>query len=237
MQDALSTLLTLQDRDTRFARMELELERIPQEEQHIELTLKTQSSDYEAHRKAAQQIEVERKDVDNEVKAKEAQITKYQNQQLETKKNEEYQALGHEIERAKETISDLEDRELQLMEDYDQAQKEVEAEHVHVREYEKAAATRREALVEKKKNLEAELVTLKEEISALEAKCEPASLNTYRRLLKSKGDSAIVKIENGKICSGCHMSLTQQEILSAKGGRIANCGNCGRIVYWQDEFA
>jgi predicted nucleic acid-binding Zn-ribbon protein len=39
------------------------------------------------------------------------------------------------------------------------------------------------------------------------------------------------------MCGGCHMTVTHQEILSAKGGKITNCGNCGRILFYQNEFA
>ncbi|MEM6883869.1 MAG: C4-type zinc ribbon domain-containing protein [Verrucomicrobiota bacterium] len=237
MQDTLTNLLILQDRDLRKMQIESDLQRIPKEEEHIELTLKTQSADYEKHKKAAQQIEVQRKELDNEVKAKEAKIAKYQTQQMETKKNEEYQALGHEIDRTKQEISDTEDQELQLMEDYDEAMKEVEAEAVHVKEYETAAQTRRQALVEKKTNLESELEKLNVSIGEAEAKCDKADMSIYRRLLKSKGDVAIVKIEHGNMCSGCHMTLTQQEIVQAKGGQIVHCSNCGRILFYQNEFA
>ncbi len=217
--------------------IESELQRIPQEEKHIELTLKTQSADYEAHKKAALQVEVQRKELDNEVQAKEAKIAKYLNQQMQTKKNDEYQALGHEIERTKKEISELEDQELQLMEDYDKAQQEVAAEAVHVKEYDSAAESRRQALTEKKKNLQAELEKLNVAIQEAESKCDAAAMNIYRRILKSKGDVAIVKIEGEKMCSGCHMALTQQEVMKAKGGLVANCGNCGRILFHQNEFA
>jgi hypothetical protein len=180
MQDTLSNLLILQDRDLRKMQIESELNRIPKEEEHIDLTLKSQSADYEAHKKASLQIEVQRKELDNEVKAKEAQISKYQVQQMQTKKNEEYQALGHEIERNKQHISELEDKELQLMEDYETAQQEVAVEGVKVKDYEAAAQTRRQALTEKKKNLEDELEKLRASISEAEAKCDPAEMNTYR---------------------------------------------------------
>lgn len=237
MQDTLKNLLILQDRDLRKIQIESELKRIPKEQEHIEHTLQTQSADYEAHKKAAQQIEVQRKELDNEVKAKEAKIAKYQTQQMESKKNEEYQALGHEIERTKQEISELEDQELKLMEDYEKAMAEVEAEAVHVKEYESSAQSRRDALVEKKSNLEAELVKVEAAIQEAEAKCDKAAMNTYRRLLASKKDAAIVKIEHGNICSGCHMAVTQQEIIKAKGGLVAQCGNCGRMLFYQDEFA
>lgn len=237
MKDELTSLIILQERDLRKQEIEKDLARIPQEELHIEQTLKSQSADYEKHKLEAQQIEVARKDLDNEVKTKEALISKYQNQQLQTKKNEEYQALGHEIERARKEISDLEDRELQLMEDYDAAQADVTAEEKKVVEYREAASQRKKNLAEKQANLTRELEALEKEIADKEANCEPASLKLYRRILVSKGDAAIVKIESGNQCGGCHMTLTHQDVLTAKGGKIAHCGNCGRILFWQDEFA
>ncbi|MEM6821136.1 MAG: C4-type zinc ribbon domain-containing protein [Verrucomicrobiota bacterium] len=237
MQDDLTQLLILQDRDLRKQQIENDLQRIPLEEKQIERTLATQSSDYEAHKKAAQQIEVNRKELDNEVKSKEALISKYQNQQLQTKKNDEYQALGHEIDRAKQEISTLEDQELELMEQYEGAQKEVSKEAEKVKDYEKTANARRDALKSKATALNKELEELNKAIAEQETKCSEGNLHMYRRILKSKGDRAIVKVDNGKNCSGCHMTITHQEILEAKAGKITHCGHCGCLLFWQDEFA
>ena len=71
------------------------------------------------------QIESERKQRDLEIEAKKSQIEKYLNQQLLTRKNEEYKALTHEIEMAKEVIFKIEDAEIVLMEQAEAAQKEV----------------------------------------------------------------------------------------------------------------
>jgi len=237
MAEAFTQLLILQDRDLRKITIERELENIPREADHIEKTLISQSAAYEAHKASAQKLEVERKELDNEVKSKEALIEKYRNQQLQTKKNEEYQALSHEIERAQKEISDLEDRELELMEQVDAAMKEVQTESIQVEAYRKAAEERRHALREKETNLQSALKSLTAEIQTLEQQCDPALLKRYRRIFQSKGDVAIVQVESGKFCGGCHMALTQQDILLAKGGKESACANCGRLLYYQSEFA
>ena len=65
--------------------------------------------------------------------AKQAAIARYKSQQQQTRKNEEFAALHHEIEHAEKDIVTLEDSELELMEAYDkglvqvaEAQKELE---------------------------------------------------------------------------------------------------------------
>ncbi len=60
-------------------------------------------------------------------------------------------------------------------------------------------------------------------------------LARYRRILKSKKDVAIVPIRGGA-CGGCHMKLTSQTVISARGGEdLTSCENCGRLVYWSGE--
>ena len=52
-----------------------------------------------------------------EAQAKRDLIARYRQQQLQTRKNEEYAALAHEIEAAEKIIASVEDRELDLMEE------------------------------------------------------------------------------------------------------------------------
>ena len=69
----------------------------------------------------------DRKKLELDVEAKKAQIEKYSLQQFQTKKNDEYRALAHEIELCKEAIVKLEDQQIELMEKAEMAQKEVAA--------------------------------------------------------------------------------------------------------------
>lgn len=233
MLPVLHDLLILQDRDVKLAKVHRELEQAPLEEKGILNRLAEQSRDLEAKKLKSKQVEADRKTLELEVGSKKTQLERYRNQQLQTKKNEEYQALGHEIARTEKEISDLDDRQLDLMERYEAAQKEVAAESEKVKQFEAAAKSRLAASREKFGVLQRQEQELKAEIAGIEPKIDAASLNRYRRILQSKKDVAIVPIVHDNTCGGCHMRLTQQTIIAAKGDQaLVTCEDCARLVYW-----
>jgi len=64
------------------------------------------------------------------------------------------------------------------------------------------------------------------------AQCDPALLAKYTRILKNKRDFAVVLVESGGHCGGCHMKLPPQVIHDARNPqKIVGCNFCGRIVY------
>jgi len=229
----LRDLLILQDRDIKLAKVQRELEHAPAEEKAIQNRLAEQSRDLEAKKLKSKQIETERKRLELEVGSKKTQLDRYRSQQLQTKKNEEYQALAHEIARTEKEISDLDDSQLELMERYEASQKEVAVEAEKVKQFEAAANSRIQASREKFAVLKKQEETLKAEIAALEPKVDPAALTRYRRILHSKKDVAIVPIVHDNTCSGCHMRLTTQTVLAAKADQsLTSCDDCARIIYW-----
>jgi predicted nucleic acid-binding Zn-ribbon protein len=238
MSSLLDPLLILQDRDIKLRRTLLDLKNIPIEEKTISDRLALQTKKFEDLKLRAKLIESQRKDLENQVGTIRDKIGKYTAQQLQTKKNEEYQALSHEIGRAQGEIATLDDQQLELMEAYEAAQKDVAAEALHVKEFEQAATARKTDLAFKKGVLESQKAALESEVAALEAAVDPAHLSRYRRILQSKGDIAIVPIQHGSTCGGCHMTLTHQTVLSVKGGTgLFACENCGRLLHWVAEFA
>jgi predicted nucleic acid-binding Zn-ribbon protein len=238
MLSVLESLLILQDRDVKLRKVLHDLNQLPAEEKATADRLALQTKKFADLKLRAQQIETQRRDLENQVRALREKIAKYSAQQLQTKKNDEYQALGHEIERARTEISALEDQQLERMEAYEATQKEVAAEAIHVKEFEQAAAARKADLAARQAELNKRRTELQAEIQSLESTIDPPTLARYRRILQSKGDIAIVPIEHGTTCGGCHMTLTHQTILSAKRGTsLVACENCGRLLYWVPEFA
>ncbi len=238
MAPVLEKLLVLQERDSRHQRITKELERLPLDEKAVTDKLAVQTREFEARKLKAKQVESRRKDLDNQVLSKRDTINRYKTQQFQTKKNEEFQALTIEIERAEKEIIGMEDEELELMEAYETAQKEVAAEGTRVKEFEQAAAARKADLKQKAEVLQQQLAEVTAQIAEAEKEIDAPSLSLYRRILKSKGDAAIVQVQHGNNCGGCHMTLTQQTILLAKAGqKLTTCENCGRVLYWQSEFA
>ena len=65
----------------------------------------------------------------------------------------------------------------------------------------------------------------------LASRFDPATLQRYETLRKSKGGRAVAKVERD-LCQGCRMSLPTQLRQRVKSGRQAvNCSSCGRMLF------
>src|SRR5882762_9572075 len=124
MLPVIEKLLVLQDRDRKLLGVQDELARIEPERQSLKFKLNAAQTDLEAAKHKVKQLESERKKLELEVEAKKQLIEKYSLQQFQTKKNEEYRALAHEIEICKAAIVKLDDQQIELMEQIEVAQKE-----------------------------------------------------------------------------------------------------------------
>src|SRR5262245_12923669 len=112
MLDVIQKLLVLQDRDRKILKLREELAHIPAERQDINGKIAQAQSTLESAKTQGRQFESERKKLELEVDAKKQLIEKYSLQQFQTKKNEEYRALAHEIDLCKEAITKLDDQQL-----------------------------------------------------------------------------------------------------------------------------
>src|SRR3954471_19045153 len=125
MLEAIEKLLILQDRDRNILRVKNELAHVEPERQMLTAKAAGTQASLEAAKNRGMQIESDRKKLELDVEAKKQQIEKYALQQFQTKKNEEYRALAHEIETCKGIIFKLEDQQIELMEKAEVAQKDV----------------------------------------------------------------------------------------------------------------
>ncbi len=170
MNEDIRQLLVLQDRDAKANRLEAELESIdPERERTRRDSIRTQQVLDQA-KQDQRQLEVRRKDLENEVETKKEQILKFSQQQLETKKNVEYQTLDREIDHVREAISEIEEQEMELMEQQD-AFKSTLAEANQVAEEAKSGEAKKISdLDEREKNIESELDAMDEERDGIVSK-------------------------------------------------------------------
>src|SRR5512143_3807487 len=125
MLETIEKLLILQDRDHRIHREQGELARIEPERQMLKTKAANAQAALENAKLRVKQLESARKELELEVEAKKLLITRYANQQFQTRKNEEYRALAHEIDLCKADIFKIEDQEIESMEQGEAAQKQV----------------------------------------------------------------------------------------------------------------
>jgi uncharacterized protein len=231
MLSVIENLLVLQDRDRKIQRIEAELNNIGPERIALQEKAKAAQIGHETSKTKAKQIESDRKNLELEVEAKKKLIEKYSLQQFETKKNEEYRALAHEIDGCKKAIFEIEDQQLALMEKAEEAAKEVAAAAKLSSELVKAVESQIKALGDREISLKKQLEELKSDHSRLVESVEEGARTKYDRLRRSKGGTALVGIEHG-VCGGCHMKLPMAVILGVQGDQeITTCPNCGRILY------
>src|SRR5260370_1307923 len=125
MTEVLEKLLILQDRDQRISRLQAELARMEPERQSFRTKAAAAQQALEQAKGRVKQLESDRKNLELEVETKKELIAKYSLQQFQTRKNEEYRALAHEIQMCNQEIVKIEDQELELMEQAELAQKDV----------------------------------------------------------------------------------------------------------------
>ena len=231
MQAELEQLLVLQDRDQKIKQVEAELKTIPQQRRTLEAQLASSAAGLEALKQKARQVEVERKKLELDVGTRTDTISRLKTQQYETRKNDEFQAMGHEIERYAKEIQTIEDQELELMVQADQLKEQVTAEKKRAGTANESVDRQMSDLESKSKLLETRLEELRKERTDLAAKVDEDLLNRFERLFASKGDAAVVALEH-EVCTGCHMKITTQTAVRVKAGKeIVSCEQCGRILY------
>jgi predicted nucleic acid-binding Zn-ribbon protein len=231
MLPQIEKLLTLQDRDQKLRAVLTEIAALPGEKLAREREMKAADNRLDAARERQREVEVERKKLEVEVKAKQDQIARYKNQQLETRKNDEFTALRHEIEMAEKFIVELEDRELLLMEEAESLKPALQSAQLAHHEEQKKVQSHMASLDARRENLASRQSELNAERSVATEGIDEDLLDRYNRLFKSKGGVALVTVEHG-VCSGCHMQVNMQTHLEVRAEKeIIGCPQCGRILY------
>jgi len=227
----LEQLLILQDREQKIRQIQIEIETVPLRRKSLEAQLAESKASVETLRQRVRQLEVDRKKLELDVGVRAESVSRLKTQQYQTRKNDEFQALGHEIERYENEIRKIEDDELELMVLADKIKADLTAEETKAAATRDSIARQTDDLDEKSKALDSQLQGLMTERSHLTTKIDEDLLGRFERLFKSKGDAAVVAIEHG-VCTGCHMKVTTATAASVKAGKeIVSCENCGRILF------
>ena len=227
----LEQLLVLQDRQQKIRQIQTEIKTLPLQRNYLESQLAATAAGVEALKQKGRQLEIDRKRLELDVGTRTETISRLKTQQYQTRKNDEFQAIGHEIERYENEIRRLEDEELEVMLQADKLKAELEATEKAARATKESISRQLSDLETKSKTLESRQEELSKEREALAGKVDGDLLGRFERLFNSKGDAAVVAIEHG-VCTGCHMKVTTATAAQVKAGKeIVSCENCGRILY------
>lgn len=229
-------LLELQNLDLRIEKLRARETEIPKQKNKFDIHLKRLEDELAESEAKYKGLQVEQRECETDVAAKQDEIKKKDSQLLAVKKNEEYQALLHEMELLKKQIGVKEERILTIMEAMDDAKTCYEEDRQRI------AGEKAEIAAECKK-IDDELAVAVREREALEEKRKPlvAAIDTghlrkYDRIRKAKKKGAALVPLQGESCSGCFMGITAQNVNEILGGEFIPCRHCGRLVYYAPKF-
>jgi predicted nucleic acid-binding Zn-ribbon protein len=234
---ALESLLILQDRDMKRLALEAQLKAVPQDIAAVEKKIAAEKGAIEAARTEMRDLEVKKKALETEIGSSGDKLARYKTQQLSVRKNDEYQALGHEIETTQAQIGELEGRELEVMYAIDEAKKKFAAAEAVLKANIAGHESRIALLRDRHSSLTAELSAAQTEVAAARTPVPEPRLKVYDRIA-SRNMPAVVAISGGK-CGGCHLKVSSEVESAARGKgsdpavQLPTCDQCGRIVYWE----
>jgi uncharacterized protein len=224
-------LLELQLADQEIRKLRDEVAALPRRVAVIEQKLAGTKAHLEKVRAAAKSDESNRKKFEATIKDLQGKISKYRDQSLDVKTNEQYKALLHEIQFAEEEIRLNEDLILEVMVNVEAREKEVKAAEAELKaetaEIEKEKEDARKVTAEDQKKLaewNAKRDALRQEISE-------DLLRHYERVAKFRG-SGLAEVR-GQKCMGCQVMLRPQTYNEVTlGEKVMVCESCQRIYYY-----
>jgi predicted nucleic acid-binding Zn-ribbon protein len=222
----------LDETDREIARLRAEVAALPGRVATIETKLARVRAQIEAARQGLKDIEAARRKYEGSISTLREKISKYRDQMLAVKTNQEYRALGNEIQFTEQEISRIEDHILEGMlqvETREAQLKVLEAEQKKQQaevDREKSEARARTEQDEKRLS---ELVPAREQ---LRQTINPDTLRHYDRVLKMRG-SGIAEARD-QYCQTCHVMMRPQVFQDVMiGDHIVTCDSCGRIFYYK----
>jgi len=231
MLPEIENLLRLQDADKEIRRLQDEIAELPKRVAAIEHKLADTKAGLEKAQAAVKTDEAARRKHDTAITDLRSKISKYRDQSLDVKTNEQYKALLHEIQFAEKEIAAIEDKILELMLNADARDKEVKAAQAELKaetaEIEREKAEARERTAEDEK----QLAEWRAKRDQMRAGVNEDLLRHYERVSKFRG-SGIAEVLDHK-CMGCQVMLRPQTYNDVRTGQqTVLCDSCQRVLYF-----
>ncbi len=235
MHPDLEKLIQLQEVELQIKDYTEKIEFLPKHLAGLEEKLSATTQSLSSAQDRLSKLALEKRKFEGLIQDIEQKNSKYREQLLDVKTNEQYKALLHEIEFNSQQIRKTEDDILTKMEEEERLRKEglqieqrLRAEKENVNAEKKAA----EAEVERDRQVLEELRTRRQNLIR---DVTPSSFDTYVRIARFRKGVAIARA-NGDSCEACHVRIRPHVLSQVMSGEtILTCDSCSRILYWKSD--
>lgn len=227
----LKNLIRLQSIDLSILEIQERIDVFPGISKALDAKLSEAQAGLEAAREKSKNDQATRKKLEGEVSAFEAKISKYREQMLSVKSNEEYKALQKEIEHAQAGIGQVEDKILALMMSAEAVQAEIKAAEARLKEDQQMVQRERQELEAVNQKDVSAVESYLAERKTIEVTVSEDLLLRYERVRKFRGGIGVASATD-YMCDGCKVRLRPQVFQEVhKNDQIVACDSCQRILY------
>jgi uncharacterized protein len=226
----LKNLLDLQVADREITRLKDEIAALPRRVAAIEEQLAGTKAVLEKAKAAVKADDAAKRKYESTIQDLRQKISKYRDQMLEVKTNEQYKALQHELNFAEKDISTNEDKILELMINAEARDKEVKAAEADLKA--ETAEIEKEKTEARQKTAEDEqlLAEWNAKRDSYRSGIGPDLLRHYDRVVKLRR-TGLSEVRDHK-CMACQVMLRPQTYNDVRAGeQVVVCDSCQRILY------
>jgi predicted nucleic acid-binding Zn-ribbon protein len=227
--ESLQHLLELQRLDSEITSREEELAALPGKRKQFEESRATVAAKLAQARETLQSGEIDQRQAEATLQDQETLLQRLEGQQFQVKDNTAYTALLHEMEHAKEVISDCETRILEGMDAAEAAREALAAAEVDDRDTRERLDAQERAADNREEQLRSELAELGAQRDQVGPKLDAKILAVYEKIAARRRPA--LALVSDEMCQGCRVGIPAQNYIEIlKGERIITCGNCHRIL-------
>ncbi len=234
-QAQLKCLVRLQEKDNEINDLKKSLEIIPGQIASGQKELEGKRGKMNALQAEIDSLKKQRGQLEQDAKTEADHMAKTKTKLPTVKTNKEYTAILHETDAIKTKITEIEDKELEIMELLDTKEQgipgleaEFKAEEDQFRQYKQQKETEQARAQKELEEAEAQRAALAQDI-------DPKLASQYDRVRKARENIAVVTII-GETCQGCHQNLQPQVALEVRTGvKVHQCQSCDRFLCFIPE--
>jgi predicted nucleic acid-binding Zn-ribbon protein len=232
MNADLERVIALQRLDSEAAAARKKLAEAPERERAFDERLEAARQRI-AHAKASLAENQEaRRAIDKDVALHQGRLSKYRDQAMAVKTNQEYHAIQHEIAHAQGEVKRYEDTMLERMVEADDLAATIKSAEAALATEQKTIDADRKKMAAEDAGLQAALDALVSERAAIVAAIDKRVLAIYETAANKRQGIAVAEAKDG-ICTICHVRLRPQMFNEVRrNDAIVQCDSCQRILYF-----
>lgn len=236
MNADLKKLIRLQAVDIEIGELRAKTEAFPARSKALDDQLSAAESGVKSAEEAIQANTAARKKLETRVADIGAKVSKYRDQLMTVKTNDEYRAMVKEIEYSQAAARQEEDQILALMEQSEELEAALKAARVRLDQDQETVQGERKRLEELNATDQGALEAYLRERQELEKEVTSDVLSRYEKVRKLRGGVALATASD-EACGVCNVRMRPQSFQEVrKNESIISCDSCGRILYAPDNL-